>query len=93
MSDRFWTVTGFEGGEKVFERAIPVASIAESEVKGLLQRLAARGLDEEEVVASSLGSEHRSASLEISEADGEGFGFTTNQAAGRYYVATLGEAP
>lgn len=91
MSDRYWTVTGYEAGEKVFERTIPVNSIAESDVKALLQRLAARGLSEEDVVSASLGSDHRSGALGLSEVEGEGFGFTTDQAAGRYYVATLGE--
>ena len=91
MSDRVWTVAGYEAGEKVFERTIPVDAIAESDVKGLLQRLAARGLSEEDVVSASLGSDHRSGALGLDELDGDAFGFTTSQAAGRYYVATLGE--
>ena len=63
MSDRVWTVAGYEAGEKVFERTIPVDAIAESDVKGLLQRLAARGLSEEDVISASLGSDHRSGAL------------------------------
>ena len=92
MSDRVWTVAGFEAGEKVFERTIPVDAIAESDVKGLLQRLAARGLSEEDVVSrlARVGPPQRRRSA-LDELDGDAFGFTTSQAAGRYYVATLGE--
>ena len=92
MSDRSWTVTGYENGNKVFETTIPVDSIAESDVKALLQRLAARALTEEEVVAASLLSAHRSAHLELSETSGGDFGFTSDQGASRYYVATLGDS-
>ena len=62
MSERFWSVRGYDSDTVVFDRSISVDDIAESEVKALLQRLAARALSEEEVVAASMDkSEARTA--------------------------------
>lgn len=90
MSDRFWTIVGYDAGLKSFEQTISVNSISESEVKTLLQRLVARGMTEDEVVTASIGSERKSL-LELQEIDGEDFGFTTDQTGLRYYVATLSD--
>lgn len=90
MSDRFWTIVGYDAGLKSFEQTISVDSISESEVKTLLQRLVARGMTEDEVVTASIGSERKSL-LELQEIDGEDFGFTTDQTGLRYYVATLSD--
>lgn len=90
MSDRFWTIVGYDAGIKSFEQTIPVDAISESQVKTVLQRLAARSLTEEEVISASLGSE-RDGPLDLQELDGEDFGFTTDQSGLRYYVATLGD--
>ena len=88
MSERFWSVVGYDNDSIVFERRISVDDIAESDVKALLQRLAARELSEDEVVAASMDSS-AAGGLSISRLPGDSFGFTTTVAAGRRYVATL----
>ena len=88
MSERFWSVVGYDNDSIVFERRISVDDIAESDVKALLQRLAARELSEDEVVAASMDSS-AAGGLSISRLPGDSFGFTTPAAAGRRYVATL----
>lgn len=90
MSERFWTVVGYDKGRKIFERDIAVDDIAESAVKTLLQRLAARGLTEDEVVLASL-EDADSGPLAVTQLDGDAFGFATAPVAGVNYVATLGE--
>jgi hypothetical protein len=87
MSERYWTITGHENGLSVFTTTIAVDDIAESEVKSLLQMLAARGLTEDEIVAATLDE----GALEISRTEGDAFGFTTLEAGGRTYTATLGD--
>lgn len=91
MSDRSWTISGFNSGSKVFEEVVSVDTIAESEVKELLRRLASRHLSEADVVACSLGSDYRAATLDLAElADGP-YGFTTDAGFPIYYTAVLGE--
>lgn len=87
MSERFWTINGFENGVSVFQTTIAVDDIAESEVKALLQMLASRGLSEDDVVAATL----EAGALEIARTEGEAFGFTTLETGGRTYIATLGD--
>ena len=90
MSDRYWTVVGYDHGRMVFERDIAVDDIAESTVKALLQRLAARGLGEEEIVAASIGGADEGP-LSVGPLGGETYGFATAPAGERHYVAVLGE--
>lgn len=93
MSERSWTIIGYDGAAKVFEKSVPVDEIAESDVKALLQRLAARHWSEEQTVLSSLGSDYRTPLLEVTEISDGLFGFTTDPAQPRYYVAILGDTP
>lgn len=92
MSDRNWTITGYDGGAKVFETTVSVDEIAESDVKALLQRLAARHWSEEQTVQSSLSSDYREPLLEVVEIRDGPFGFTTDPVHPRYYVAVLDDA-
>ncbi len=93
MSERHWTILGYDGGAKVFEQSVSVDAIAESDVKELLRRLAARHWSEEQVVAASLSSPSREPILEIVETSDGPFGFTTDASYPRYYVAVLGDVP
>ncbi|MER2507466.1 hypothetical protein [Amaricoccus sp.] len=91
MSERHWTILGYDGGAKTFEQSVPVDVIAESDVKELLRRLVARHWSEEQVVAASLSSTAREPILEIAETAEGPFGFTTDANYPRYYVAILGD--
>ena len=53
-SKRYWKIAGYDGAEQTFEKLLPVGSLSESEIITLLQRLAAKHLDEDEIVSSSL---------------------------------------
>ncbi len=87
MSERYWTINGYENGVSVYQTSVAVEDIAESDVKALLKQLAARGLSEDEVVAATLDD----GALELSRIEGDAFGFTTVEAGGRTYVAVLGD--
>jgi hypothetical protein len=54
MSERFWVITGHESTASAYQHRIPENSMTEAEVIALLQRLASRHLDIEEVISSSL---------------------------------------
>lgn len=92
MSDRSWTISGVNSGETFFEQVVPVDTIAESEVKELLRRLASRHLAEADVIACSLGSDHRAGTLDLAEIDGPAYGFTTDPGLPIHYTAVLGES-
>ena len=49
-----WKITGCDGAETVWEGEVPSGMMTESEMKVLLKRLAAKHLDQDEIVASSL---------------------------------------
>ena len=51
---QFWKITGYDGNRPLYERKIRLGTMSEPEMTTLLQRLAAKHLDEDEVVASSL---------------------------------------
>ncbi len=91
MSERNWTIAGYDNGVMVFSEVVSVDSIAESDVKALLQRLASRHWSEQQVVLASLSSDHREPLLEVSETSDGPFGFTTNPEFPRYYTAILGD--
>lgn len=92
MSDRSWTVSGVNAGATFFEEVVSVDVIAESEIKELLRRLASRHLSEADVLASSLGSDHRTDMLELAELDGGPYGFTTKTSLPIVYTAVLGDS-
>ena len=50
----YWKIEGFWSDTKTFERVLPAGSRSEKQIVVLLQRLAARHLDEDEIVSSSL---------------------------------------
>lgn len=91
MSDRSWTISGINSGETFFEQIVSVDTIAESEVKELLRRLAARHLSEADVVAASLGSDHRVETLDLEELSEGPYGFTTETSFPIYYTAVLSD--
>ena len=92
MSDRSWTISGVNSGDVFFEQVVSVDTIAESEVKELLRRLASRHLSEADVVACSLDSGYRAETLDLAELSEGPYGFTTSMAFPIYYTAVLGEA-
>ena len=92
MSDRSWTISGVNSGDVFFEQVVSVDTIAESEVKELLRRLASRHLSEADVVACSLDSDYRAETLDLEELSEGPYGFTTSMAFPIYYTAVLGEA-
>ncbi len=51
---QMWKIVGYDGGRSVYERIIPYGSVFRSTMILILQRLAARHLDDDEVVDSSL---------------------------------------
>lgn len=91
MSDRSWTISGINSGDVFFEQVVSVDTIAESEVKELLRRLASRHLSEGDVVACSLDSDYRSETLDLADLSEGPYGFTTSMAFPIYYTAVLGE--
>jgi len=54
MPRRVWMIEGYDEERLVFERPIPAGSLTDQEVIALLQRLASRYLDEDQIVDSSL---------------------------------------
>ena len=44
---QYWKITGYDGTEQTFERLLPLSSLNESQVIALMQRLAAKHLDED----------------------------------------------
>ena len=51
---RIWKITGYDGAQTVWQGEVPFGTMSESEMKALLKRLAAKHLDQDEIVASSL---------------------------------------
>lgn len=91
MSERSWTISGVNSGDVFFEQVVSVDTIAESEVKELLRRLASRHLSEADVVSCSLDSDYRSETLDLADLSEGPYGFTTSMAFPIYYTAVLGE--
>ena len=54
MPKRFWSIRGYDSTETIYERVVPFGCLSERQVIALLQRLASRHLDEDEVTDSSL---------------------------------------
>ena len=51
---QMWKIVRYDGGRFVYERIIPYGSVSRSTMILIIQRLAARHLDDDEVVDSSL---------------------------------------
>jgi hypothetical protein len=87
----FWRIEG-GGLDESFERYVPVGSMTESEVKVLLQRLAATQLTPDEVFFSSLrrGSKGRSSHLDL-HIDRARPGGTISTTGTPYFVASVRE--
>ncbi len=68
-----WRIAGYNSNELEFECRIPEGTLSEAEVIVLLQRLAARHLDPDEVVSSSLRKNAKSyvGHLEITKSYGK----------------------
>jgi hypothetical protein len=91
MSDRSWTISGVNSGDTFFEQIVSVDTIAESEVKELLRRLASRHLGEADVIACSLDSDYRADTLDLADLSDGPYGFTTNPGFPIVYMAVLSE--
>ena len=89
---QFWKITGYEGLQRLYERQIPLGSMSESKMTTLLQRLAARHLDFDEVIDSSLrkSAEGRPNHFEVREISGRKRGLET-LGTGHHYIATIEE--
>ncbi len=53
MPNRSWLIRGYRGLEKFYERSLPIGSMSESEIVQLLQRLACKHLEFDEIVNAS----------------------------------------
>ena len=87
-----WVITGYDGGERIFEHAVADLEIPETEIAAILQRLASRHLSCDEVLLASLphGRAHAAGSLDITrEATGQGRQLSTT--GNPYYVAQSDE--
>ena len=49
-----WLIQGYKSTQKIYETDLPLASLSESEMIVLLQRLACRHLSEDEIVDASV---------------------------------------
>ena len=89
---RFWKITGYDGGGFLYERKIPLGTIDKPKMTTLLQRLAARHLDFDEVIDSSLrkSAEGRPSHFEVREISGRKRGLET-LGTDHYYTATIQE--
>ena len=89
---RVWMIRGADGDSPIYEKSVPVECFSDEEMIVLLQRLASRHLDLDEVVASSLpkGRKGRMTHLEIPPAGPNNRAYSTTGSP--YYVATVEEA-
>ena len=89
---QFWKITGRDGNQPFYERRIPIGSVSEAGMVRLLQHLAARHLDEDEVVESSLRKNAKGyrSHWEIRKNIGGKPGLMT-MTPGHHYTATIEE--
>jgi hypothetical protein len=87
-----WKIAGYDGAKTVFEQSIPEGSLSEPEMETLLQRLAARHLNDGEVVAASLrkNSAGYRTDLEIRKNQGGRYCLMTS-GSGAHYTAVIEE--
>ena len=85
---QMWKIAGYDGGRSVYERIIPYGSVIRSTMILILQRLAARYLDDDEVVVSSLrkNSKEYPNHLEVQENTGGNSAIMTMET-GHHYPA------
>ena len=90
---QFWKINGYDGAQLVWERLIPAGILSEAEMIFLLQRLAARHLDDDEVVNSSLRKNAKGylSHLEVRKSIGRKHALMTT-GTGHHYTATIQEA-
>ena len=89
---QFWMITGYDGDQTVYERRIRLGSISEAGMITLLKRLAARHLDEDEIVESSLRKNAKGppSHLEVRKNTGGKYGLMT-MGTGHHYTAMIEE--
>ena len=51
---QYWKIAAYDGADQTFEKLLPAGSLSKREIIALLQRLAAKHLDENMIVACSL---------------------------------------
>ncbi len=83
---QIWKITGYDGDQTVYERRIRLGSISEAGMITLLKCLAARHLDEDEIVESSLrkNAKEPPSHLEVRK-DASGLWTTGTKTNGRPY--------
>ena len=89
---QIWKITGYDGDRLLYEQKIPLGTMSEPKMTTLLQRLAARHLDFDEVIDSSLrkSAEGRPNHFEVREISGRKRGLET-LGTGHHYTATIEE--
>lgn len=92
MARMFWKIVGYQSSQIIFEDTLPMGALSEAAMKILLQRLAARHLSAQEVVASSLKLNNKgySGALEVQRSHGDTYALMTTDSL-YYYVATVQE--
>jgi hypothetical protein len=53
-SKRFWRIEGYDSTELLFKKVLPMGYLSKGQITSLLQRLASKYLDEDQIVAASL---------------------------------------
>lgn len=86
---RYWRIEGYDGLERTFEKVVPVGRVSENAVVVLLQRLASKHLDEDEIVSSSLNRAAAGRTRHLEPQRGEGNPRTITVGEGQYYVASV----
>ena len=51
---KFLKITGYDGANQIFHKVVPLHRRSDASIISLLQRLACRGLDEEDIIDASL---------------------------------------
>ncbi|MDE0343136.1 MAG: hypothetical protein OXK82_08210 [Deltaproteobacteria bacterium] len=89
---KVWMIRGADGGNPIYKKSVPVECFSDEEMIVLLQRLASRHLELDEVVASSLpkGRKGRMTHLDVPPAGPNNRAYWTPGSP--YYEATVVEA-
>lgn len=89
---QMWKIVRYDGGRFVYERIIPYGSVSRSTMILILQRLAARHLDDDEVVDSSLRKNAKEYlnHLEVQE-NTDGNPTIITMGTGHHYTASIKE--
>ncbi|MEA2778568.1 MAG: hypothetical protein QOK29_112 [Rhodospirillaceae bacterium] len=89
MAEKMWVIRGYDSDKETFKRTLPVGRLSEAEMITLLQRLASRHLEDDEVVTSSLrkNAAWYTSHLEVRSSDGA----LETIGSGHHYTAVVRE--